>query len=132
VLLQSGNLLDDLTVAQNVQLTQSFAGAADAREVADLLAEVGLEDRASAWPATLSGGEAARAGLAVALANDPKIILADEPTGEVDRANESRLLDLFRRCTEAGGAVLVVTHSERVADAADRVIGLLDGRVLDG
>ncbi len=132
VLQQSGNLFDHLTVAQNVQLAQELAGGTHARHVDEILAEVGLEDRASARPTTLSGGEAARAGLAVALANDPPVVLADEPTGEVDLVSESRVLGLFRRGTEAGAGVLVVTHSARVADAAHRVVRLLDGRIVDG
>jgi putative ABC transport system ATP-binding protein len=132
VLQQSGNLFDHLTVAQNVQLAQELAGGTHARRVDEILAGVGLADRASARPTTLSGGEAARAGLAVALANDPPVVLADEPTGEVDLVSESRVLDLFRRGTEAGTGVLVVTHSARVADAADRVVRLLDGRIVDG
>jgi putative ABC transport system ATP-binding protein len=132
VLQQSGNLFDHLTVAQNVELAQELAGGTHARHVDEILAGVGLEDRASARPTTLSGGEAARAGLAVALANDPPVVLADEPTGEVDQVSESRVLDLFRRGTEAGAGVLVVTHSARVADAADRVVRLLDGKIVDG
>lgn len=132
VLQQSGNLLEHLTVAQNVRLAQQLAGRVNVRDVLEILAEVGLEDRASARPTTLSGGEAARAGLAVALANDPAVVLADEPTGEIDAAGEARVLELFRGSTAAGASVLVVTHSERVADAADRVVQLLDGRIVDG
>jgi putative ABC transport system ATP-binding protein len=132
VLQQSGNLFDHLTVAQNVELAQELAGGTHARHVDEILTQVGLGDRASARPTTLSGGEAARAGLAVALANDPPVVLADEPTGEVDQVSESRVLDLFRRGTEAGAGVLVVTHSARVADAADRVVRLLDGKIVDG
>jgi putative ABC transport system ATP-binding protein len=96
-----------------------------------LLTAVGLEGRASARPATLSGGEAARAGLAVALANDPHLLIADEPTGEVDADNESRILHLLRIRADRGSAVVVATHSDRVAGAADRVVRLSDGRVVD-
>src|SRR5207253_6736284 len=85
----------------------------------------------TARPSTLSGGEVARAGLAVALANDPAVLLADEPTGEVDVATEAELLDLLRTRAERGRAVVVVTHSDRVADAADRVLHLSDGRLSD-
>lgn len=132
VLRQSGNLFEHLTVAENVQLAQALARSAQGSSVDEILSEVGLEDRKRARPTTLSGGEAARAGLAVALANDPKVILADEPTAEVDSVNESRVLDLFRRSTDAGSGVLVATHSERVAAAADRVVRLLDGRIVGG
>jgi len=133
IVLQSGNLLDHLTVSQNVDLARALdEDDRSDRPVTELLAEVGLEQRASAWPTTLSGGEAARAGVAVALANDPSVILADEPTGEVDRANETVVLSLLRRNADAGAGVVVVTHSDRVASAADRVIRLADGRIVDG
>jgi putative ABC transport system ATP-binding protein len=129
VLAQSGNLLEHLSVAGNVRAAQAIAGAGSKSRPEELLATVGLEDRALARPTSLSGGEAARAGLAVALANDPPVLLADEPTGEVDRANEEILLDLLRHRADTGRTVVVVTHSDRVADAADRVIVLTDGRV---
>jgi len=133
IVLQSGNLLDHLTVSQNVDLARALdEDDRSDRPVTELLAEVGLEQRASAWPTTLSGGEAARAGVAVALANDPSVILADEPTGEVDRANETVVLSLLRRNADAGAGVVVVTHSDRVASAADRVIRLADGGIVDG
>jgi putative ABC transport system ATP-binding protein len=132
VLLQSGNLLEHLTVAQNVRAAQALSDRTDRPAPEKLLAKVGLAGRASSRPSTLSGGEAARAGLAVALANDPPVLLADEPTGEVDETNEEVILWLLRAHAQAGGAVVVVTHSDRVAAAADRVIGLSDGRVVDG
>jgi len=92
---------------------------------------VDLADRASARPSTLSGGEAARAALAVAMANDPPVLLADEPTGEVDKQAERRVLGLLRGRADAGKAVLVVTHSHDVAEAADRVVHMVDGRIAD-
>ena len=132
MLSESGNLLEHLTVAQNVWSARALIARADRRNSEeDLLLAVGLEDRAGARPTTLSGGEAARAGLAVALANDPPVLLADEPTGEVDRENERIILDLLRARAGAGRTVVVVTHSERVAAAADRVISLSDGRIVD-
>ena len=129
MLFQSGNLLDHLTVEQNVVLAQRLAKRVDIGRVASLLAEVGVADRASATPATLSGGEATRAGLAVALANDPVVILADEPTGELDEVTSVRIMQLLRRHADAGAAVLIVTHNPQVAAYADREIGLLDGQV---
>ena len=133
MLSQSGNLLEHLTVAQNVRAARALvARAVRSNSEEDLLLAVGLEGRAGARPTTLSGGEAARAGLAVALANDPPVLLADEPTGEVDRENERLILDLLRTRASAGGTVVVVTHSERVTAAADRVISLADGRIVDG
>ena len=128
VFMQSGNLLEHLTVAQNIRAAQSLATGPH-RDAQELLAAVGLAEHASAWPSTLSGGEAARAGLATALANDPPIILADEPTGEVDAANEAIILKLLKERAAHGGAVVLVTHNERVAGAADRVIRLVDGRI---
>lgn len=129
LLFQSANLLEHLTVAQNVALAQRLAGRLDPGAATALLRTLGLGKRASAAPSELSGGEAARAGLAVALANDPAVILADEPTGEVDAANEARVLALLRARAVAGAAVVVVTHSEAVAGAADRRVVLEDGQV---
>jgi putative ABC transport system ATP-binding protein len=81
-------------------------------------------------PHQLSGGEAARAGLAVALANDPQVLLADEPTGELDSVTEAELINLLRRRTERLVAVVVASHSPAIARAADRVIELHDGRLV--
>ena len=133
VLQQSGNLLDHLSVANNVRAAQTLARRKrrTGDSVGELLADVGLADRANARPATLSGGEAARAGLAVALANDPPVLLADEPTGEVDEANERLILDLLRQRAEFGHAVVIVTHSTRAALEADRIVHLNDGRIVD-
>ena len=133
VLQQSGNLLDHLSVANNVRAARALVRTTDQPQasIASLLADVGLAERAHARPATLSGGEAARAGLAVALANDPPLLLADEPTGEVDEANEQLILDLLRRRADAGQAVVIVTHSTRAALEADRTVHLNDGRLVD-
>jgi putative ABC transport system ATP-binding protein len=129
MLFQSANLFEHLSVAQNVALAQRLAGKADASGAADLLDELGLASRANARPGELSGGEAARAGLAVALANRPVVVLADEPTGEVDRDNEGRVLDLLRARAALGVAVVVVTHSPTVTAFADREVALVDGQV---
>ena len=130
VLFQSGNLLDHLTVAENVVLAQRVAGRPNPGRAAGLLEALGLARRAHARPAELSGGETARAGLAVALANDPAVVLADEPTGELDSASEARVLDLLWAHAAAGGAVVVATHSPAVAAAAARTLHLQDGRVV--
>ena len=130
VLFQSGNLLDHLTVAENVVLAQQVAGRPNPGRAAGLLEALGLARRAHARPAELSGGETARAGLAVALANDPAVVLADEPTGELDSASEARVLDLLWAHAAAGGAVEVATHSPAVAAAASRTLHLQDGRVV--
>ena len=129
MLFQAGNLIDHLTVEKNIELVQRLAGGVDRARISALLDEVGLQEHATASPSTLSGGEAARAGLAVALANQPALILADEPTGELDQASADRIMDLLRAHANAGAAVLLVTHNPTVAARADREIILLDGRV---
>jgi len=129
MLFQSGNLFEHLSVEQNLTLAQRLAGRLDREAATALLTDLGLARRAGARPSELSGGEAARAGLAVALANDPPLLLADEPTGEVDGMNEAKVLDMLRDRAEAGAAVVVVSHSPAVAAAADRCITLSDGRV---
>lgn len=129
MLFQSTNLLDHLSVAENVAIAQRLAGHLDRQRIRSLLDEVGLADRANASPPTLSGGEAARAGLAVALANQPSVILADEPTGELDEASADRVVELLRRHANQGAAVLIVTHNASVAAAASREIALVDGRL---
>jgi putative ABC transport system ATP-binding protein len=130
VLRQTGNLVDHLDVRANLQLVQSIRGRGrhPGPSVAELLDQVSLGSRASALPAELSGGELARAGLAVALAAAPAVLIADEPTGELDLANERRVLALFRNAAEAGAAVVIASHSAEVAAAADRVLQLADGR----
>jgi putative ABC transport system ATP-binding protein len=130
MLFQQANLVGHLSVADNVTLAQRIGGRS--RGVSwrqEVLDRCGIEHRAQARPAQLSGGELARAGLAVALANDPAVILADEPTGELDSATAARVLALLRERAAAGAGVLIVTHSPEVAAAADREVRLLDGRV---
>lgn len=130
MLFQSNNLFDHLTVADNVGLVRALARQRPRRDSDDVLARVGLESRARAYPSQLSGGESSRAGLAVALANDPSVVVADEPTGELDSATAAAVLDELCRQAERGTAVVVVTHSHAVADRADRVVHLADGRVV--
>ena len=129
VLYQLGNLVGHLDLAGNVRLAQRLRDDGAATPVRKILDSVGLGARASALPHELSGGESARAGLAVALANDPDVVLCDEPTGELDGAAAERVLVLLRQRAAAGAAVVVVTHSERVARDADRVLALRDGEV---
>ena len=129
MLFQSGNLLDHLSVKQNIELVQRLAGVIDSEHGKALLDQLGLRDRGSSVPSTLSGGEAARAGLAIAMANRPVVILADEPTGELDQASADRIMELLRQRAAEGAAVLLVTHNAHVASIADREISLLDGRI---
>jgi len=130
MLYQHSNLVGQLSVLDNVALAQrlggSTTGAAWRNEVLDLC---GIANRAGARPAQLSGGELARAGLAVALAVEPEIVLADEPTGELDEATAERVVALLRSRAERGAAVLLVTHSRDVAGRCDREIRMRDGRV---
>lgn len=130
LLLQSGNLFDHLTVQQNVELKMHFAGQHDAVRVDEVLQLVGIHARRQAYPTQLSGGEASRAGLAVALAPRPPVLIADEPTGEVDSDTEERILGLFDEHRNHGGAALIVTHSEALAAHANRIVRLEDGRVV--
>jgi putative ABC transport system ATP-binding protein len=130
MLFQQSNLVGHLSVSDNIALAQRMSdGAKGAEWRSEVLERCGIEHRASARPSQLSGGELARAGLAVALANDPPVILADEPTGELDSVTAARVLDLLRERTGAGAGVLIVTHSPEVAANADREIRLLDGRI---
>jgi putative ABC transport system ATP-binding protein len=131
IMLQSGNLIGHLSVADNVRLQLRLAGQRDGGRVDEVLELVQLRHRARARAAQLSGGEAARAGLAIALATKPPLLLADEPTGEVDAESERRILAAIDAQTAAGGAAILATHSEVVARHADRVIRLHDGRVAD-
>ncbi|MFI6051358.1 ABC transporter ATP-binding protein [Streptomyces violascens] len=131
VLLQSSNLVAHLSVTDNVRLARSAVRRATTVTVKDLLEQVGLAGRARALPRQLSGGELARAGLAVAVANSPGVLLADEPTGELDGDSERLVLELLRSRADAGCGVLIVTHSAEAVRVADRVITMADGRVHD-
>jgi putative ABC transport system ATP-binding protein len=132
MLFQQANLVGHLSVTDNVGLAQRLAGSTTpAGWRADVLERCGLTARAHARPSQLSGGELARAGLAVALANDPKVLLADEPTGELDTVTARRVLELLRDRAAEGAAVLIVTHSPEIATMSDREIGLRDGRVVE-
>jgi putative ABC transport system ATP-binding protein len=131
IMLQSGNLFNHLSVADNIRLTMLLARKMNEERLNYLLAITDLSKRRNALPGQISGGETARAGLCVALANEPRILLADEPTGEVDAGTERRILDLFETYRRGGGAVMYATHSQNLAGRADRLIGLRDGRVTD-
>ncbi len=129
ILLQGGNLVAHLTVAENIQLAVSLSRRSHEARVADTLRSVGLEGRDAAYPEQLSGGEGARAALAAALAADPPILIADEPTAEVDQETELGLIARFEQRRLTGKATLIATHSAAVARRADRVIVLRDGQI---
>ena len=130
---QRFHLLPVLTARENVELPMAEAGvpAPRRRERArELLEYVGLGHREGHRATQLSGGEMQRVAIARALANRPAILLADEPTGELDAATRAEILDLFRRLNRDGTTLLVVTHDERLAAEAGRVVHMLDGRIV--
>jgi putative ABC transport system ATP-binding protein len=131
VVLQSNNLIEHLTVIQNVTLAQRLAGKKGTKKPIELLTEAGIEHLAHSHPSMLSGGESVRASIAVALANDPPLVLADEPTGELDLANEENILQVFERLRDQGVAFVLATHSAAVAQRAARVVHLSDGQIID-
>jgi putative ABC transport system ATP-binding protein len=125
------HLVPSLTAIENIQVPMEIAGRKDARRRAqELLDEVGLHDRGHHYPAQLSGGEQQRIAIARALANDPPLILADEPTGNLDSSNGRNILDLLLQVRRSRGVTLVlVTHDPAVAAVADAQLVLRDGRV---
>ncbi len=132
VMLQSGNLIPHLSVLDNALLTGSLLGRPDVAAARELLGQVGLGQRLHAYPSQLSGGEMARAALVAALAHGPRILLADEPTAEVDADTEDRVTDVIGEFVHGQGrAALIATHSPRLAGRADRVLHLKDGRWVD-
>lgn len=130
ILMQANNLMPDLRLVDNMALAMQLAGKPDFALAKSLFERLGLAEHVLARPAQLSGGEVTRAGLAIALAATPKVLLADEPTGEVDAATEKLVLEVFRQQRSAGTAILIATHSEALAAHADRVIHMQAGKVV--
>jgi putative ABC transport system ATP-binding protein len=134
IVFQFFNLLEGMSVLENVTLPAVIAGTprrqaeTRARDLLDLL---GLVDKAKDAPGVLSGGQRQRLAIARALANQPTLVLADEPTGALDSEGGREVLELFRRLHAGGQAILLVTHDRDVADAADRIVHMRDGRVVD-
>jgi putative ABC transport system ATP-binding protein len=130
---QSFNLIDDLSVGENVEVALLYRGV-PARErkqrVAEALERVGISHRARHLPQQLSGGQQQRVAVARALVSNPKVILADEPTGNLDTANGNAVMELLINVAKAGTTVIMVTHSLTYAALANRTIKLLDGRVV--
>jgi putative ABC transport system ATP-binding protein len=132
---QSFNLLGDLTVAQNIELPLTYRGltAAERRErVEESLVKVGMTARAKHYPAQLSGGQQQRVAVARALGGRPSILLADEPTGNLDSKNGEAVMALMRELHSEGATICLVTHDERYARDAQRSIHLFDGKVVNG
>jgi putative ABC transport system ATP-binding protein len=126
------NLIGNLTVADNIELPALMAGVspADARRRREaLLADLSLPEKGGAIPAELSGGQQQRVALARALVNQPAVLLADEPTGNLDSRSTADVLALLRRMNAQGQTILLVTHDPRVASIADRVIAMRDGQI---
>jgi putative ABC transport system ATP-binding protein len=126
---QQFHLVPYLSAVENVMLAQYFHSTADEKQAARALERVGLGDRLKHLPAQLSGGEQQRVAFARALINQPKLILADEPTGNLDEANEKIVLELLHELREAGHTLLLVTHSPSIGRMADRRIELAHGRL---
>ena len=130
-LAQSGNLFAHLSAAENIALIMELSGVdRDGSRITALWKLVGLDQHGGAMPETLSGGEAARAGLAVAMAADPPLLIADEPTAEVDARTESHILDALEERRARGGATLIATHSAALSARASRVVAIQDGRLV--
>ena len=130
---QSFNLIGDLTVFENVELPLVYRGMASAERRAralNVLEDVGMSHRAKHLPSQLSGGQQQRVAVARALAGRPSILLADEPTGNLDSANGESVMELLKELHPRGSTICMVTHDSRFADAADRTVHLFDGRIV--
>jgi putative ABC transport system ATP-binding protein len=133
IVFQFFNLLEGMSVLENVTLPAIIAGSSRksaetrARDLLDLL---GLSDKAKNAPGVLSGGQRQRLAIARALANQPTLLLADEPTGSLDSAGGAEVLELFKRLHGDGQTIMLVTHDAKVASAADRIVQLADGRIV--
>jgi putative ABC transport system ATP-binding protein len=130
---QSFNLIDELTVFENVELPLQYLkiGAAERKSrVLAMLQRVGIDHRANHLPQQLSGGQQQRVAVARALVINPKLILADEPTGNLDSKNGEEVMTMLRELNRAGTTVVIVTHSEKEGSYADRLVRMLDGRIM--
>jgi len=132
---QSFNLIGDLTVFDNVELPLTYRGMSKAerkRHVQEALEKVAMAHRMRHFPAQLSGGEQQRVAVARALAGRPAVLLADEPTGNLDSKNAEAVMELLRELHREGATIVMVTHDPRYAQYAERTVHLLDGRIVDG
>jgi len=131
---QAFNLIGDLTVAENVELPLTYRGMPAAerkKRVQDALEKVGMAHRMKHYPSQLSGGQQQRVAVARAVAGDPAILLADEPTGNLDSKNGESVMELLRELHRGGSTICMVTHDARYAQHADRAVHLFDGRVVE-
>ena len=130
---QSFNLIDELNVAENVELPLTYLGvpAAERKQrVADILKRMNISHRAKHYPQQLSGGQQQRVAIARAVVSNPKIILADEPTGNLDSKNGQEVMELLTELNKEGTTIVMVTHSQRDAGYAERIINLFDGQIV--
>ncbi len=127
---QQFHLINYLNAVENVMVAQYYHSMPDEKEALEALERVGLKDRAKHLPSQLSGGEQQRVCIARALINSPELILADEPTGNLDEANENIVLDLFRQLHKEGTSLIVVTHDPEVGEVAQRVVRLEHGKIV--
>ena len=134
LIFQAFNLIGDLTVYENVELPLTYRGMGSAerkKRVQEALERVGMSHRMKHYPSQLSGGQQQRVAVARALSGDPLILLADEPTGNLDSANGEAVMNLLRELHRAGSTICMVTHDPRYAEFADRTIHLFDGRIVE-
>ncbi len=132
---QSFNLLPHLNILKNVELPLMYAGLGQKQRTAkakQILDNVGLSDRLRHKPSELSGGQRQRVAIARAIVNDPAILLADEPTGNLDSQAGGDILEIFSRLHRDGNTVIIVTHDKAVAQRADRIIRIMDGKIANG
>ena len=130
---QSFNLIDELNVAENVELPLTYLGVPVAerkQRVADILKRMNISHRAKHYPQQLSGGQQQRVAIARAVVSNPKIILADEPTGNLDSKNGQEVMELLTELNKEGTTIVMVTHSQRDAGYAGRIINLFDGQIV--
>ena len=130
LIFQQFHLVNYLTAVENVMVAQYYHSIPDEKEALEALARVGLADRAKHLPSQLSGGEQQRVCIARALINYPEIVLADEPTGNLDEANENIVLDIFKQLHKDGTTLIVVTHDPEVGEVAQRTVTLEHGRIV--
>jgi putative ABC transport system ATP-binding protein len=131
---QAFNLIGDLTVYENVELPLTYRGMGSAerkKRVQESLERVGMQHRMKHYPSQLSGGQQQRVAVARALAGDPLILLADEPTGNLDSVNGEAVMTLLRELHKSGATICMVTHDPRYAEFADRTIHLFDGKIVE-
>ena len=131
LIFQQFHLISYLTALENVMVAQYYHSMIDEKEALEALRKVGLADRAKHLPSQLSGGEQQRVCIARALINNPEIILADEPTGNLDEANEVMVIEIFKQLHKEGATIIVVTHDPEVGDEAMRKITLDYGKIVD-